>query len=62
MTPHSGTFVVHEERRVHSGELVKDEYSALRGGKISLDGEGRWARPRSKSCEVDPVVRRGEGD
>lgn len=28
VTSHSGTFVVHEESRVHSGEPVKDEYSA----------------------------------
>lgn len=40
MTPHSGTFVVHEERRVHSGELVKDEYSALRRGKDQLGWRG----------------------
>lgn len=27
--PHSGTFVVHEESRVHLGEPVKDEHSAF---------------------------------
>ncbi len=40
VTPHSGTFVVHEESRVHLGEPVKDEYSALWRGKIRVDREG----------------------
>lgn len=43
VTPHSGTFVAHEESRAHSDEPVKDEYS----GKIWPDRRGggpgqRW--------------------
>lgn len=40
VTPHSDTFVVHEESRVHLGEPVKDEYSVLWRGKIRVDREG----------------------
>lgn len=48
VTPHSGTFVVHEESRVHLGEPVKDEYSALWRGKIRLDTESERVRERGR--------------
>lgn len=66
VTSHSGTFVVHEESRVHSGEPVKDEYSAIWRGKIRLYRKRRWERPWSKSCDADPATeltsQKKEGD
>lgn len=65
MTPHSGTFVAHEESRVHSGESwSRMSIQLLRGEKDQLGrgrrGEAGPSRPRPKSREVDPVMEAGD--
>lgn len=62
-TPHSGTFVVHEESRVHLGEPVKDEYSALWRVKIRLGREkGKEALVKELWCGSSHWIHEAEGE